>query len=248
MYQADESERGNFRLVLRSIVMLSLAFLLPACTRWTDSPQTRYPEGSATTPVVLSEPRYESLTSLEQSLLERRSVRTYLPEPLELVQASQLLWAAQGITGPDGLRTSPSAGALYPLEIYILAGNVNGIAPGIYKYLPEPHAIVLVAGGDRRPALHVAALEQDAILEAAAVIIISAVPDRTKQKYGDRGVRYVHMEVGCVTQSIYLQAGALELGTVFIGAFDDEAVRELLGAGEEQDPLGLMPVGNIRNE
>ena len=80
------------------------------------------------------------------------------------------------------------------------------------------------------------------------MIIISAVPDRTRNKYGDRGERYVHMEVGCVSQSIYLQAGALDLGTVFIGAFDDEAVRELLGAGEEQDPLGLMPVGKKRDE
>ena len=248
MYLVDESERGNSRLVLRSIAVLALVSLQVACTHWTDSPQPSQSEGSATTPVVLPEPRFESHTSLEQSLLERRSVRTYLPEPLELAQVSQLLWAAQGITGPDGLRTSPSAGALYPLEIYMLAGNVNSLAPGIYRYLPEPHALVQVAGGDQRPALHAAALEQDAILEAAAVIIISAVPDRTRNKYGDRGERYVHMEVGCVSQSIYLQAGALDLGTVFIGAFDDEAVRELLGAGEEQDPLGLMPVGKKRDE
>ena len=243
MYLDDEPANENPKWLLSSIAAIALAILLVACGSRTETPRSGHPESLVTTPVALPEPRYEGPLSLEQSLLERRSVRTFLPEPLELAQVSQLLWAAQGITDPSGLRTSTSAGALYPLEIYLLAGNVNALAPGIYKYQPKSHALLLLAGGDRRPALHAAALEQDAILEAAVVIVISAVPERTRQKYGERGGRYVHMEVGCVSQSIYLQAGALELGTVFIGAFDDQAVRELLGTGDEEEPLGLMPVG-----
>ncbi|MEW6716908.1 MAG: SagB/ThcOx family dehydrogenase [Chloroflexota bacterium] len=188
-------------------------------------------------------PVYDSKTSVEAALLERRSVRQYRDEPLTLAEVSQLLWAAQGITHTDGLRTAPSAGALYPLEVYILVGRVAGLPAGIYRYQPQGHELVLIAEGDYRQALHQAALNQSAVQDAPVVIVIAAVYERTTVKYGERGFQYVHMEVGCAAQNIYLQAVSLNLGTVFIGAFHDDQVKEVLHMGVDEQPLALMPVG-----
>jgi len=193
--------------------------------------------------VALPTPLYDSNISVEQALLERRSIREYRLEPLTLAEISQLLWAAQGITHPAGLRTAPSAGALYPLEIYLLAGNVTDLRAAIYRYKPESHALILVAEGDQRPALCQAALGQSAVQDAAAVIVIAAIYERTTVKYGERGVSYVHMEVGSAAQNIYLQAVSLNLGTVFIGAFHDDEVKKVLHMAGDEQPLGLMPVG-----
>lgn len=181
--------------------------------------------------------------SLEAALLQRRSIRTYRPEALRVEQISQLLWAAQGVTDAHGGRTAPSAGALYPLEITLLAGNVTGLPVGLYRYLPAEHALIKITEGDRRSQLHQAALQQDAIKEAAAVIVISAIYERTQVKYGERGIQYVHIEAGSTAQNIYLQATSLGLGTVFIGAFYDDQVKAVLSLGESEIPLGLMPVG-----
>lgn len=193
--------------------------------------------------IALPTPVYESKMSVEHALLERRSVREYDAEPLTLTEISQLLWAAQGITHPDGLRTTPSAGALYPLEVYLVAGDVVDLPDGVYRYMPEGHELRLVLEGDRRKELSRAALGQSAILEAPSVIVIAAVYERTKVKYGERGVQYVHIEVGCASENIYLQAVSLGLGTVFIGAFHDDQVSETLHLGADSQPLGLMPVG-----
>ena len=192
---------------------------------------------------TLPTPLYDSETSIEKTLLARRSVRSYADEPLMLAELSQLLWAAQGITSPSGGRTAPSAGALYPLEVYLLAGEVNDLPGGIYHYNPNDHTLTLVAGGDQRQALYEAALSQSAVKDAAAVIVITAIYERTTVKYSQRGIQYVHIEVGSVAQNVYLQAVALDLGTVFIGAFHDDQVREILQLGAEEQPLGLMPVG-----
>ena len=182
-------------------------------------------------------------TSVEQALLERRSVRSYTGEPLTLAEISQLLWAAQGITNDRGGRTAPSAGALYPLEIYLLAGDVTDLPAGIYHFIPNEHSLKLVVEGDRRQALYEAALSQGSVKDAAAVIVITAIYERTTGKYGERGIQYVHMEVGTVAQNIYLQAVSLDLGTVFIGAFHDGQVRNVLLLAEDEVPLGIMPVG-----
>ncbi|MDI6770454.1 MAG: SagB/ThcOx family dehydrogenase [Anaerolineales bacterium] len=192
---------------------------------------------------ILPTPVHDSKTSVEKALLERRSLREYSREPLTLAEISQLLWAAQGITHPAGLRTAPSAGALYPLEIYLLAGNVTDLHAGIYRYKPESHALSLIAEGDQRPALRQAALGQSAVQDAAAIIVIAAIYERTTVKYGERGVSYVHMEVGSVAQNVYLQAVSLNLGTVFIGAFNDDEVKKVLHITGDEQPLGLMPVG-----
>jgi SagB-type dehydrogenase family enzyme len=193
--------------------------------------------------ITLPPPNQTSDTSLEQALVGRRSVRTYRSDPLSLAEVSQLLWATQGITSPDGKRTAPSAGALYPLEIYIMVGNMDGLNPGIYHFMPQTHELVLVLEGDRRNELSEAALDQSSVRDAPVVFIITAIFERTTKKYGDRGIHYVHMEVGSAAQNIYLQAVSLELGTVFIGAFYENDVKQLTQIDDEAVPLGLMPVG-----
>ncbi|HID91006.1 TPA: SagB/ThcOx family dehydrogenase, partial [Candidatus Bathyarchaeota archaeon] len=144
--------------------------------------------------IRLPTPRYESDVSIEEALLRRRSVRSYRDEPMTLQEVSQLLWAAQGITDPRGFRTAPSAGALYPLVLYVVVGNVEGLEKGVYRYGPHKHGIVKVLDGDRRAELAGAALGQEWVKNGAIDLVITAVYERTTRKYGDRGIRYVHME------------------------------------------------------
>ncbi len=191
----------------------------------------------------LPAPRQESQISVERALRERRSIREYTNAPITLAEVSQLLWAAQGITAAGGLRTAPSAGALYPLEVYVLAGNVGDLPAGIYKYAPHAHTLKQIVEGDKRRELRHVALDQFCVQEAAAVIIISAVYERTTVKYGGRGLRYVHMEAGHAAQNVYLQAVALQLGTVAVGAFDDEGVKKVGHLLEQEQPLYLLPIG-----
>jgi SagB-type dehydrogenase family enzyme len=201
------------------------------------------PVGGNDSSLALPTPLYDSQTSVEQALQARRSVRAYSLEPLTLAEVSQLLWAAQGLTHPDGLRTAPSAGALYPLDIYLLVGNVMGLPAGVYHYQPRDHTLILIGAGDKHQDLYEAALRQSPVKDAAIVFVISAVYERTTGKYGQRGIRYVHMEVGHAAQNVYLQAESLDLGTVFIGAFHEDEVKAILQMSEEETPLGLMPVG-----
>lgn len=203
-------------------------------------------EAPEATAVELPAPRPEGGVSVEGALAGRRSVRSYSGEPLSLAEAAQLLWAAQGITGPDGKRAAPSAGALYPLEIYLAAGAVEGLAAGVYRYRPAHHDLVPVEPGDHRAELAAAAGGQRWVRSAAAVLVVAAVYERTAVKYGRRASRYVHMEVGAAAENVYLQAGALGLGTVAVGAFDDGAVARALGLPPEQEPLLLLPVGRRR--
>jgi len=184
--------------------------------------------------------------SIEEAIQLRRSVRDFGRGPLDLTDVSQLLWSAQGITGRRGLRTAPSAGALYPLELYMVAGNVEGLSAGVYHYRPKTHELVSLASGDRRHALASAALNQRSVSGAPAVLVITGVYERTAKKYGHRARRYVHMEVGHAAQNIYLQATARSLGTVIVGAFDDDEVQEVLGLPPDHKPFGLMPVGRKR--
>jgi SagB-type dehydrogenase family enzyme len=193
--------------------------------------------------IKLPEPRTGNGASLEQVLSLRRSVRTFTAEPLTLSEVAQLLWSAQGITGRDGLRTAPSAGALYPLEIYLVAGNVNDLQAGVWHYLPDNHRLEHLGDSDIRSPLAHAALDQAWIREAAAVVVFAAVYERTSRKYGKRGMRYVHIEAGHAAENLFLQAVSLNLNTVVVGAFRDDAVRDLLGLPEDHAPLLLMPVG-----
>ncbi len=200
--------------------------------------------GEQTASVRLPKPARTSSVSLEQTLHHRRSIREYkTDEPLSLQEVSQLLWAAQGVTSDDGLRTAPSAGALYPLEVYVVAGNVRNLQPGIYHYRPREHELVRVATGDKRRELSRAALDQEQVRDAPAVIAFSAVFERTTGKYRERGRRYVHIEVGHASQNVLLQAVSLGLGAVPVGAFSDEEVKKVMSLPEEEEPMYLMPIG-----
>ena len=192
--------------------------------------------------ISLATPRYEGRTSLERNLFNRRSVREFKNRPLSLAELSQLLWAAQGITHRGGDRTAPSAGALYPLDLYVLAGNVSGLNSGLYKYSPRKHALVNLNSEDKLLRPRLAAFNQSPVSEAGIVLVFCAVYKRTTWKYGQRGIRYVHLEAGHAAQNVYLQATSLQLGVVVLGAFDDMKVRDVLGLKEEE-PLYLMPVG-----
>jgi len=193
--------------------------------------------------IPLPEPRYAGDVSVEQALRERRSVRSYKDDPLDMAEISQILWSAQGITSKRGFRTAPSAGALYPLEIYVIVGKVKNLPAAIYKYTPRDHVLFEIVSGDRRSQLSRAALRQDSIRKAPAVILFCAVYERTTGKYGQRGIRYVHMEVGHAAQNACLQAIALGLHTAVIGAFRDAEVKAIANLPADEQPLYFVPVG-----
>ncbi len=175
--------------------------------------------------------------SLEEGLAERRSVRTYADRALSEAEIGQLLWAAQGLSDPSGKRTAPSAGATYPLEVHLAT------AGGLAHYDPEAHSLERLGTGDLRGALADAALGQESVAEAPVVIVLSGIVERTEGRYGERAERYVVLEAGHAAQNVLLQAVALDLASVPIGAFDDDEVRAVLGLDERHTPLYLLPVG-----
>ena len=237
------------RCIQVSLITIAIAALLLAsgCSGTNPLPpgggDTPTPPGTPGGVVMLPDPALEGNVSVEEALQERRSARIYAKIPLTLAEIGQILWAAQGVTDDRGYRTAPSAGALYPLEVYIVAGDVIDLAPGVYHYQPEKHLLIPISSGDRRADLQAAAINQTPVGGAPATVVITAIPDRTTAKYSERGLRYVDMEAGHASENIYLQVAAIRLGTVTIGAFDDDGVREILGLPEDEVPLYLMPVG-----
>ena len=205
----------------------------------------------ATTPaegkdvIKLPEPKRDGGMSLEAAFCARRSVRSFTDKPLTIDEVGQLLFAAQGITRDGGRRAAPSAGGLYPLEIYLAAGRVDGLAAGVYKYRPESHDLLLMAEGDIRGDLSAAALGQSSVADGAVDLVFAAVEQRTSKKYGNRATRYVHIEVGHASQNVCLQAAALGLGTVTVGAFEDAKVAGVLRLQRSEAALYIMPVGRI---
>ncbi|HET19852.1 MAG TPA: SagB/ThcOx family dehydrogenase, partial [Chromatiales bacterium] len=172
---------------------------------------------------------------------------------MTLADAAQLLWAAYGITKPvadgpafirGGLRAAPSAGALYPLEVYLVAGKVTGLAAGVYRYVSERHELARIEAGDRRDELCQAALGQSWIREAPAALVFSAVFERTTKKYGERGrERYVWMDAGFAGENVYLQARALGMGCCIAGAFADDKVKQAVKMGSDEVPVCILGVG-----
>jgi len=193
--------------------------------------------------IVLPPPKTDGATSVERALRERRSIRDFNRQALSVAEVSQLLWAAQGITASGGRRTAPSAGALYPLEIYLVANNVEGLTAGVYKYRPDGHELIRAFEGNKKIELSRAALGQTSVRDAPAVVLIAAVYERTTARYGERGVRYVHIEVGHVAQNVCLQAVALKLGAVVMGAFDDSQVKKIVSLAAKEEPLYLIAIG-----
>jgi len=195
--------------------------------------------------VKLPAPKYDGPTSVEAALRARRSVRDYQNLPLTLAEVSQLLWAAQGITSPRGYRTAPSAGALYPLEVYLEVGKVKELSSGIYKYELFKHELAKYLAGDKRTALANAALKQSCVKNGTVNIIFSAMYERITGKYGERGIRYVYMEAGHAAQNVCLQAVSLGLGAVVVGAFRDIEVQKVVNMPAQEHPLYIIPVGKM---
>lgn len=196
--------------------------------------------------IKLPKPEFKGIC-LEDALMKRRSIREYSKKPIALAKLSQLLFSAQGVTGKMHgtlLRTAPSAGALYPFEIYIVVNSVETLKQGIYHYSVRDHSIVLIKEGDFKKELLTASLEQAMVRDAGAVFILSAIFDRMRSKYGERGYRYTYMEAGHISQNICLQATSLELGSVVVGAFIDDQINKLIGIdGKKEAVIAIHPVG-----
>jgi SagB-type dehydrogenase family enzyme len=193
--------------------------------------------------IQLPAPAYDAKYDLNQAFQHRRSFREYRDQPLSLAAIGQLLWAAQGVTTLGGFRTTPSAGALYPLEAYVVAGQVEGLAAGIYRYDPKHHALQKKHDGDRRQLLAEAALDQQWMARGAAMIAIAAVFERTTARYGERGSRYVFMEAGHAAENVSLEAVAMDLGATVVASFADDQVKKILALPAGEQPLYLIPVG-----
>jgi SagB-type dehydrogenase family enzyme len=191
--------------------------------------------------IQLPPPNQDGSVPVEKAIAERRSIREYTEDSLSLEIVSQMMWASQGKTHGEWGRAAPSAGATYPLEIYLVANRVEGLEPGVYHYLVRPHALEIIKVQNVSEEISESALGQNMILKAAFNIVIAADYERTAGRYGARGERYVHIEVGHVGQNIYLQAQALGLGTVAVGAYDDLKVKALLRI--QEDVLYIMPIG-----
>lgn len=192
--------------------------------------------------IELLMPKTRGELSLEETLQGRESVRGFTPETLSAGEISQLLWAAQGETRSWGGRTAPSAGALYPLEIYI------ALHDGVYRYRPRDNRLKKITDRQVKDELTKAALGQDSIFQAPVVVVIAAVYGRTEAKYGSRARRYVHIEVGHAAQNILLQAVALGLGAVPIGAFHDDEVKKILELPPGHEPVYIIAVGHRAGE
>jgi SagB-type dehydrogenase family enzyme len=188
---------------------------------------------------ALPSPATTAAGGLAAALGARRSLREYAAQRLTEDEVGQLMWAAQGVTSPDGLRTAPSAGALYPLTVSV------ALPEGLRRYHPVGHRVEHVSSRDVRAPLAEAAVGQTWIAAAPAVFAITGNIARTAAKYGDRAERYVHLEAGHAAQNLLLQATALGLGGVSVGAFDDDRVRELVDLDDEL-PLYVLPVGHPR--
>ena len=198
--------------------------------------------------VELPKAATEGKMSVEEAIASRRSRRSFSAKALTLEQVAQLVWCAQGTTHPRGFRAAPSAGGTYPLELFLAVGRggVDNLQEGIYRYVPSEHILVRTGEGDVRSKVAAAALHQSFLAEAPVDVLIAADYSRTTQRYGERGIRYVHIEVGHVGENIYLQAEALGLGTVAIGAFSDSKVAGVFDLPDNLVPLYLMPIGYVR--
>jgi SagB-type dehydrogenase family enzyme len=199
--------------------------------------------------ITLPGPLSAGTLSLEEVLHYRRTVRRFASTPLDLRELSQLLWAAYGVIDPlRGVKTAPSAGALYPLDCYLAAGEggVTGLKAGVYRYLPMDHALEAMASGDMRRTVARFALDQQWMAEAPMMVIIAAEYARTTGKYRERGIRYVHLEAGHAGENLLLQSVALGLGAAIVGAFDDNGVVQALALPAGHEPLLIVPIGHAR--
>jgi len=219
-------------LIPSPVASLALLALCPACL------------GRASGSAAPAGRTGRDLSALDSLLVQRRSVRSYADSSLTREEVVHLLWAACGLL-PDERRTVPSAGALYPLRLIVVCGDVEGISAGIYGFSPTDSSLTLVAAGDLRDDLSDACAGQPWVSTAPAAIVIAAEPEVTVAHYGDRGMRYVILEAGHASQNIYLECASISLGTVAVGAFDDSAVAAVCRLSADEMPIYVMPVGRI---
>jgi SagB-type dehydrogenase family enzyme len=236
----DSSGRSLPRLIAIGVLFVCFVLITYATDR--DVPAlTRRDIAAGAGEIKLPGPPDQGTMTVEEALRLRRSVREFGSRPLSLAEIGALLWAAQGITSPEGFRTAPSAGALYPLEIYLLVGGAAALPAGLYHYQPRNHSLRLLREGDLRPQLQRAALDQEPVGKAPCTLIIAGVTARTAAKYADRAERYVLIETGHAAQNVCLEATNLGLALVTVGAFHDDQVRQILKQGVR--PLYLLPFG-----
>lgn len=237
--------------LLRPALLIFFLFSAALLTAFGSPENTAPRENTTSSTIALPSPKSEGELSLEEALNRRGVERNYSQQPLSLEDLSQLLWAGCGmqvdaVSGPT--RTAPSAGGLYPQELFVFVGNVENsgrsIEPGLYRYEPRDHRLVRLYSGDRREKLARAALNQGFIAQAPAVIVLGGVAERTAAKYGERGAeRYLFLDAGHSAQNISLQATALRLDSALVGAFYDEQIAALFPEAEAA-PLYIIPVGH----
>ncbi|NVM57576.1 MAG: SagB/ThcOx family dehydrogenase [Desulfobacterales bacterium] len=194
----------------------------------------------------LPSPILDGDTSVEKAIKQRRTVRSFMAKPLTAKEFSQILWAAQGITEDRGYkRAAPSGGALYPADIYAVAGenSVEDLPAGVCHYHPANHSIEKIADGDKREEVAVASLRQMWMASAPVLFVVTLQYSRITMKYGDRGMNYAMIEVGHIGQNIFLQCQALGLAAGIVGAFYDKDVARAINARKNHEPLIIMPVG-----
>jgi SagB-type dehydrogenase family enzyme len=200
--------------------------------RWATEAQARFQP-----PTALPAPVTDGPVSLQRAIAQRRSRRAFRPDPLPLPTLGQLLWAGQGITGADGRRAAPSAGALYPIELYAVTPSA------VLHYLPSGHRIEQRAAADLRPQLRTSAFGQEHVAAAPVVLVVAAQADRTRRKYGTRASAFVDLEAGHVAQNILLTATALGLAAVPVGSIDGARCVTTLGLPPDESVLYLIPIG-----
>lgn len=199
--------------------------------------------------VKLPEPETKEGPSIWDCLRRRRSWRNYKNQPVSLMELSQILWGSYGVTAKEWgyyLRTAPSAGALYPIEIYVASFNVDGLKKGIYHFNPKDMSLNGVFDGDFSREITNACLGQDFILDSAFALIFTAILLRTTSRYRERGIRYILMDLGCIIQNTYLSLTALGMGGCIIGAFSDSAMNKIMNLDPQKElVLAVFSAGKI---
>lgn len=224
------------------IALMGIVVLLIAVMAVSDSSKQ-----GASSVIKLPTPHTDGGISVEKALSERRSIRSFRNESLTLDEVSQLLWAAQGVTDDKGHRTSPSAMASYPLEVYLLAGNVTGLPAGVYHYSPQGHNLTTISLGDKIDLLFNASMgdKKDWRASAPAVIIVTGVFERINKVPGEDLSRFVYIEAGTASENLLLEVVSLGLGATYIAGFDENKTREYLGLAAGEEPIGVLPVGRV---
>jgi SagB-type dehydrogenase family enzyme len=235
--------QGDKMKKMASIVLIAgLAVLLTATSALSEVTLPTASTGSLSLP----EPRTDGGVSVEKALMERRSIRSFTEEPLTLAEITQLCWAAQGVTDDKGHRTSPSAMATYPLEVYLLAGNVTGLPDGVYHYSPQGHNLTTVSTGNKIPELFNSSMggKEDWRKGAPAVFIVTGVFERINKIPGQDLSRFVYVEAGTASENLLLEVVALGLGATYTAGFDENKTIEYLHLAYGETPIAIIPVGH----